>query len=225
MNNKVNFDNFTDNYDELLNKETHFFSSNADYFAEYKIKILRNIVKFPVNRILEYGCGIGRNIPHLQKYFPNTEIIGTDISKDSIIYAKNSNPEVEFMVEQDNLNIGRFDLIFIAGVFHHLLIEDREKIIDTVKKRINNVGSICIFEHNPYNLLTRKIVNDCPYDSDAILIKMHEMKYLLKNSNFEIDKFGYCLFIPPKLSYLLFLENILTWLPLGGQYWILASVK
>ena len=125
MTNKVNFDDYTDDYNSLLRESTKFFSASEQYFAKYKIDLVRASIKHPVSRILEYGCGIGRNIRYLQTAFPDAEIVGTDISEASLEIAGTENPGVAFEVETPQLNLGMFDLIFIAGVFHHIPPQQR----------------------------------------------------------------------------------------------------
>lgn len=63
--NKVNFDKYTDNYNELLRENTGFFSTE-EYFAKYKVDLVRNRIGVSPKRVLEYGCGIGRNIGYLK---------------------------------------------------------------------------------------------------------------------------------------------------------------
>jgi len=89
-------------------------------------------------------------------------------------------------------------------------------------QRLTPGGTIVIFEHNPFNPVTRKIVNDCPYDKDAVLLRPSELKTLLVDAGLLVHRSVYCLFVPPSLSALLPLESKLGWLPLGGQYWVTA---
>lgn len=224
MPNKVNFDDYTNNYDELLRESTSFFSSNEKYFSKYKVEILKRSLSDPrrVKTILEFGCGIGRNIEYIQELFPDAKIVGTDISTESIKIAAENNPKVRFEVESDSLKLGQFDVIFIAGVFHHIHPNSRESVLRTINERLAPGGTLIIFEHNPFNPVTRNIVNNCPYDADAILIKPSELKNLLRTNGLVIKKTSYCLFIPPKLSFLSSIESYLGWLPLGGQYFITA---
>ncbi len=220
---KVDFDEYTDNYNELLREGTKFFSTSEEYFAKYKIDLLAKKIESPVKRILEYGCGIGRNVKYLQKAFPSAEIVGTDISAASLAIASGENPDHHFELEVDDLDLGVFDLIFVAGVYHHILPSERLAITKLLKTRISKTGSLCIFEHNPFNPVTRKIVGNCQYDADAVLLKPAELKSLIQNAELKFCAKAYCLFIPPKLSKIAFIENYLEWLPLGGQYWIRAS--
>ena len=124
--------------------------------------------------------------------------------------------------QKTDKNFYQFDLIFVAGVFHHIHPAERLINIEKIKNLLSNNGCLFIFEHNPYNPITRKLVRECPFDKDAVLLTKSEMIKLLERSNFKVDTSGYCLFIPPKFSYLLKLEKILTGLPLGGQYFVKA---
>ena len=78
------------------------------------------------------------------------------------------------------------------------------------------------FEHNPYNPVTRRIVSNCPYDEDAVLLKPSELRTLLSGAGLSVQRQAYCLFVPPRFGRLAACEAALGWLPLGGQYWIEA---
>ncbi|TFH44545.1 MAG: class I SAM-dependent methyltransferase [Lysobacterales bacterium] len=223
MSNKVDFDDYTENYNQLLNEGTRFFSSSEEYFARYKIELVRQNVHSPVGRLLEYGCGIGRNIPFLQHAFPNSTIVGSDISGASLEIARRDITGVEFFLEDGNVDpTSPFDLIFVAGVFHHVPVARRVEVAETLFDRLSPGGQLFVFEHNPLNPITRRIVNNCPYDEDAVLLMQSELKRILRDAALIVEHMAYCLFIPPRLSALSRLENWLGWLPLGGQYWIQA---
>ena len=223
MSNKVDFDDYTENYNQLLRKRTRFFSSSDEYFAKYKVGLVRKQVHTPVHRILEYGCGIGRNIPYLQQAFPNAVIMGSDISSASLEIAQRDNTGVEFFREDENVEPTRlFDVVFVAGVFHHIPVVQRAEVAKTLCKRVSPGGLLFVFEHNPLNPVTRRIVNNCPYDEDAVLLKPSELQRILSEAALIVERKTYCLFVPPSLSVLAWLENKLGWLPLGGQYFIQA---
>lgn len=224
MNKKVDFDEYTQNYNELLRENTSFFSSSEEYFARYKVEIVERKIKNTVSNVLEYGCGIGRNIPYLQKAFPDAVVCGSDISAASLDIAKNDMPDVEFFLETDQLKCEKkFDLIFVAGVFHHVAINQRLQVAKELFNRLTPEGLLFVFEQNPYNPVTRHIVNNCPYDEDAVLLKPSELKGTLTQAGLHVKEHGYCLFVPPKLSKLVWIESKLQWLPLGGQYWVEAN--
>ncbi|MBU0768057.1 MAG: class I SAM-dependent methyltransferase [Proteobacteria bacterium] len=224
MSNRVDFDNYTENYNKLLHEETRFFSSSDAYFAQYKVDIVRKQVQSPVSRLLEYGCGIGRNMPFLRQAFPDALVTGSDISAASLELARHGNPDVQFIHEDGTASlIGEFDMIFVACVYHHIPINQRQDVTRILFERLVPGGSLFVFEHNPFNPVTRRIVNTCRYDEDAILLKPSEMKRYLQQTGFSGENQSYCLFLPPRFSWLSFLESRLCWLPLGGQYWVQAK--
>lgn len=221
MSNKVDFDAYTNNYNQLLQQQTSFFSPNEQYFARYKVAIVRKKTTTTVARVLEFGCGIGNNIPFLQQAFPHATITGSDISEASLAIARQNNSGVEFVADVAAL-AGGYDLIFIAGVFHHIAVAERAAVADKLFSLLAPGGRLFVFEHNPYNPVTVRIVSNCPYDADAVLLKPSELRRTLTAAALDIEDSAYCLFIPPRLSLLTPLENLLHWLPLGGQYWVQA---
>lgn len=221
---KVNFDNYAEDYDKLLEKETSFFSKGEQYFAKYKADVARRVINHPVTDILEFGCGTGRNLPYLKEKFPYATLHGSDISAKSLEQAKKINTGVEFYLENGKEEVKHvYDLIFVAGVFHHIYPTERDQTLELIKRRLKPNGSLLIFEHNPYNPITRRIVNNCIYDEDAILLTAGEMSTLLRNNGFEVVKKCYTLFFPERLSGLSKFDHLLGWLPLGGQYFVTAK--
>lgn len=225
MTNRVDFDQYAADYNKLLGEQTQFFSPSEEYFARYKVELVRKNAPGPFGRVLEYGCGVGRNIPFLRAAFPEAVILGSDISGGSLDVARENNPGIEFFLETEpprREGVEPFDLIFVAGVFHHVPPQQRRGVMDTLVGRLRPGGTAFVFEHNPYNPVTRKIVNDCPFDKDATLLAPSELAGTMRAADLEVLRQGYCLFVPPRFKRLLWLEDVLTWLPLGGQYWVQA---
>lgn len=221
---KVDFDRFAGSYNELLREKTSFFTDDEKYFARYKVEIARGLLERAPARILEFGCGIGRNIPFLREAFPAAEIMGSDVSEKSLETARAENPGTHFWTEgRSEGERSGFDLVFVAGVFHHIPPGERAGAAQTIHSRLNPGGSVVVFEHNPLNPVTRKIVNDCPYDEGVILLRMGEMRALLDRAQLRAAGGGYSLFFPPRLKALTRFERYLRVLPLGGQYWVRAA--
>lgn len=220
---KVDFDDYSDRYDELLHESTKLYAEDSEYFAKYKVERVREATTQSVRRILEYGCGTGRNIAHLSAAFPKAEVVGSDVSAESLKIAARDNPEARFLLEDDASEMGSFDLIFVASVFHHIPPTERPGVMQKLATRLVPGGMIHVFEHNPFNPVTRRIVDNCPFDADAVLLKPAELRGLFKSAGVELQRQTYCLFVPPRLSWFLPLEKVLGWLPLGGQYWVSAG--
>jgi len=220
---RVDFDEHADSYNDLLREGTSFFSDDETYFAQYKVDIARGRTRFDPEKILEFGCGIGRNIPFLINAFRGSEVSGSDVSEKSLEIARRENPKTRFLIESLPASESeRYGLIFIAGVFHHIPPSCRPAVIESLYSRLLPSGKLFVFEHNPYNPVTRRIVAACPYDEDASLLTPAEMSSLLTGAGFEVTASRYALFFPPRLRWLLPMERILGWLPLGGQYWVEA---
>ncbi|HEX2788187.1 MAG TPA: class I SAM-dependent methyltransferase [Ignavibacteria bacterium] len=223
---KVDFDQYADVYEKTLEDDLKFFGEENSYFAEYKIKLVEELLSSPSKNILEYGCGIGRNVKFFKQYFPNANVEACDISEKSLEIAKKENPDVKFNLISDefvNQNAGKFDLIFVSCVFHHIEPSLRHGAITNISKLLKSKGKLFIFEHNPYNPVTLKIVKDCVWDADAILLKPQETKELISYAGLKLDKMNYTLFFPAFLKSLRFMENYLRFIPMGGQYFVMAS--
>ena len=215
---KVDFDYYTENYNELLHHETKFFSSDEAYFAKYKVLLAREIIRDEPHRVLDFGCGIGRNISFLRDAFKDAEIMGSDVSEKSIEAARLNNNGIYCWTEDDVADEkSDFDLVFVAGVFHHIPLPEREETMAKIYRRLTIGGNLLIFEHNPYNPVTRKIVNDCPYDEDVILLRPRQLSQYIEKAGLIILRKGYSLFFPPRFKILNKWEKYLSSLPLGGQ--------
>ncbi len=220
---KVDFDSFASDYDKILEKDLEFFGEENSYFAEYKIKIIKDTIQIQPDKILDYGCGIGRNIKFYDQFFPDTRIFGCDISQKSLEIARKSNPNAEFFLINDgNLDkySGQFDIISISCVYHHIEPRLRKDTTNKIYSLLKPGGSFYIFEHNPNNPLTRKIVKDCVWDQDAILLKAKESANLMMDAGFKISKKRYTIFFPAFLKIFRPMEKFLGFIPIGGQYFM-----
>lgn len=220
MKKKINFDDYSADYNEIMQKQHKIFG-DITYYSEYKIKIVKEIIPNKENmKILEYGCGIGRNLRFIKNFYPNSQIYCSDVSIKSLEVAKKENPFCTILtIDELNKYESYFDFIFIAGVYHHIEPVLRTDITIKIHSYLKAGGIVAVFEHNPYNPLTVKMVNTCEFDSDAVLIHKKELNKLFINNGFSLIKSKYTLFVPPKLKKINFIEKYLGWFPLGGQYY------
>jgi trans-aconitate methyltransferase len=103
------FDEYHENYTDLLRGQTKFFDKDDNYFAQYKVDLMRMHVAGNRARILEYGCGIGRNLRFLQTSFSEAQVYGCDISEKSLEVAVKENPSVKFFETGKPLPAEYFD--------------------------------------------------------------------------------------------------------------------
>jgi SAM-dependent methyltransferase len=225
LSDKVDFDEYVENYQKILQEQLSFFDANEGYFAEYKIAVIKKYIKVTPKKILEYGCGVGLNLKHLRHHFQQSTIYAADISKKSLDFAKGDNPSVQFFLLGEDTIVDKFDLIIVALVFHHIEPRLRPKVMEDISNLLQEGGNIYIFEHNPYNPITRYLVNTCIFDADALLLKKRGLIKLLIDANLSVNTRRYTLFFPSFLKKLRFLEPMLGYLPLGGQYFISANKR
>lgn len=166
------------------------------------------------------------NAVYFGRYFAGMEYCGIDVSHAAIVQAKKLEDANVHFECYDGKKIpyenNSFDIILIACVLHHVPQEEHEKLLLECKRVLKDNGSIYIFEHNPVNPVTRKIVNDCAFDADAVLIRAGRLKKMLDKIGFWHVKISYTIFFPRKgiLNKIVWLEGLLKRLPLGGQYYV-----
>jgi SAM-dependent methyltransferase len=231
---QFNFDTSAEHYDEnlrsILGCSTRF---NISIFADYKIDILKNELKGKEPKtILEFGCGIGRNIAALKKAFPNTKLKGCDVSGKSLDLAAKTFPDAVFeMIDSPQKLIdsysGNVDFIFIANVFHHIPFAQHQDWMNALYSIPQNGGGggIIMFEHNPYNPITRYIFshNESDANGGGGMLYPFYASSLMRKAGFSMVNRNFTLFFLKRNRFLSVVERALFWLPLGAQYYLFAD--
>ncbi|HWB63695.1 MAG TPA: class I SAM-dependent methyltransferase [Chitinophagales bacterium] len=222
-----NFDEFAHNYRDIHNEQTRLLGVESDYFADFKVKEMARLEGDNANKpmhILDYGCGDGIVSRIFSKYFKNSRVTGVDVSSESIAVARSKPAQnVSYSIIQGDdipLPDQSVDIIFIAMVLHHINFNKHQAIISEFLRVLVPGGRLYIFEHNPFNPVTRYFVNTCPFDEDAQLLSPSYLTKMLRLNQLGLIDVSYLFFLPRHrvLKSLLFIENYLRWLPLGGQY-------
>lgn len=223
------FDKFADEYENILKSYIAISGEAPEFFAEYKIKDVFNFLNkaaYHLNKIkiLDFGSGIGSSLPYLKKYFPEAELVALDVSEKSLALSERRFPGIAKRQVFDGKKIPfdteKFDVIFTSCVFHHIPPSEHIAILNEIKRVLKTEGLFFNFEHNPYNPLTVKAVNTCPYDENAILIPSGKWKLMMQEIGFKKNHLVYRIFFPRFLAFLRPTERLLKWLPLGAQYYV-----
>jgi ubiquinone/menaquinone biosynthesis C-methylase UbiE len=177
-------------------------------------------------RILDLGCGDGLCAFFLQNYFPSSYIHGLDISNNSIQKAQQRKLSKTRFSTYDGQTIPYeneyFNIILLANMLHHVADTGNQiLILSQCYRTLKKNGTLFVFEHNPFNPMTRHIVNHCVFDKDAVLITHYKMNKILRYTGF-VTTCRFIHFLPAFLHKLEFLEKRLWWVPIGGQYYYIC---
>jgi SAM-dependent methyltransferase len=229
---RTEFDKFADEYKALHRANIRLSGESPEYFAEYKVRDLRARTALPADRlrsarVLDFGAGVGTSAAYFQVYFPETRVTCVDVSIKSLeIAAARFGQNADFVAFDGGrlpFADGTFDVAFSACVFHHIAAGEHPGLLAEMRRVLRPDGQLMIFEHNPLNPLTVHTVNTCSFDENAVLIRGRTMKQRLDRAGFRDAELRYRVFFPRMLKWLRPLENLLGWLPVGAQYYVLAK--
>ena len=215
-NKMIEFDDVADEYKNVITQSVRGFSgADSDYFSEYKIFEIKK--ELEGKKILDFGCGVGNSALFISKNVVNFKYFGIDVSEKSIEKAaKNAIRDCTFY---------HYDVVFVSCVFHHIEPTKHTDVLKEIYRVLAAGGKIIVFEHNPFNPLTQKVVHDCPFDVGVKLISAFKMKKNIRLAGFLHGKIRYTLFFPRKSVFLKLLgcEKYLWWCLLGAQYYCVGT--
>lgn len=228
---KAEFDQFAREYQHVHQQNIRHFRESPDFFAEYKIvdaaMVARERLGGGVEEMLDFGAGVGNSVPHVHRHLPSAHLTCLDISEQSLAIAERRFPGMAAYRAFDGGALpfadASFDLVFTACVFHHISHAEHPALLAEFCRVLRPGGALVLFEHNPINPLTRKAVDTCPFDENAELVMPGDMRRRVLDAGFTRLDRRFRIFFPGFLRFLRPLERFMTWLPLGGQYYIAAS--
>ncbi|HEU4583508.1 MAG TPA: methyltransferase domain-containing protein [Polyangiaceae bacterium] len=209
------FDRYAQSYREAHAASIQASGEGPEYFARHKLQCLARMGLSRGQRVLDYGCGTGSLTRLLLERCDS--VCGYDPSARSLEQARQVAAGASYYADEREIPAGIFDLVVLSGVLHHVPPAERARVLETVASKLRLGGRVVIFEHNPYNPLTVKAVQDCPFDDDAILLPPSELRRLLHGARLGSVRQDFVLFFPRALRLLRPLEPWLRWLPVGAQ--------
>jgi SAM-dependent methyltransferase len=157
----TDFNKYADNYKNEIDKSICFSGQSAEFFTEIKAQLIIRLAEklsgdITKLNVLDLGCGIGQTDSFLVNRF--STLYGIDVARAAVERARTVNPTVHYEI-YDGLNLpfneGTFDIVITICVMHHLRLIQRKNFVSEMKRVLKSSGLIMIFEHNPFNYLTR----------------------------------------------------------------------
>jgi SAM-dependent methyltransferase len=223
------FDPYQHSYRQAVNDAIAFSGQTVDFFTRVKVEHLLNTAGRLVGpaqqlRVLDIGCGAGLTDQLLKTRVGH--LAGVDVSQGLLTTAREQNPGVEYQY-YDGGKLpwpdGSFDVAFAICVMHHVPPAQWEHFAREAARVVRPGGCVAIYEHNPLNPLTRRIVNQCPFDANAVLLGRSRTRGLLRAAGLRVVGQPYLLFFPWDRPVWRTVEGALGWLPLGAQYAVWAK--
>jgi SAM-dependent methyltransferase len=225
----MNFDRYSGSYRDQVEEAVAFAGAGARFYTEVKAELVVDLARRTLDdprrlEVLDAGCGPGETDSFLREAF--AELSGADVSKGMIEAASERNPWVSYrhFPAGDPLPFedGTFDLSFAICVFHHVEPPDRAGFMRELVRVTRPEGIVAIFEHNPNNPGTRKVVRDCPFDAGVSLLPMRESLSMMSEQGLRTVERRFILLFPWRGALLRRIERGLARLPVGAQYYVAA---
>ena len=222
---KVDFDDYADTYRHQIAGALPAGCGEVDVFSRIKVwHLARAIARtFPGRRdvaILDAGCGIGITDSYLKATYPL--ITGFDVSAKSVGLAARANPELSYHSDPGGVlpfADERFDVVFAICVVHHVPPAEWSGFFRQLHRVTRPGGLLAIYEHNPWNPATRRVVSRCEFDRDAVLLSSPECRRTAEAAGFSAPATRHILFLPFEgESWCRWQERFLSFLPIGAQY-------
>ena len=211
----------------------------ADQYMEVKLRwLLRRFPSLrtagPGMRILDYGCGAATLLRLMAEVGVRASLTGCDVSIGMLEEAGHRWPERLRSAKpalrlqrgpQTPFHDGEFNLVVVSAVLHHVPPGDRPPVYAELRRVTQAGRHVVVFEHNPLNPMTRFVVSRTPIDRDAALLQSVEVAHGLAVAGATDVHTRYLMFTPPRMRAFDFLEAALSWLPMGAQYVVTATVR
>lgn len=222
------FDGVANKYSETIDQSLGKFGASHDFFTRHKARLIARLLgargRNPADMdLLDVGCGIGQIHDLIGPTFRS--VTGVDVSSASIEQAQARFSQHSYSAyDGDRLPFpdGSFDLTMAICVFHHVPPAQWQALAADMLRVLRPGGFALVIEHNPWNPVTRRIVNTCPIDRDAVLLTRGTTSGLFRNAGAAQVTARSVLSVPPKNDALMSLDGWFGLLPLGAQYWCLA---
>lgn len=222
------FDQYAKSYASAVNDSIAFSGLKVDTFVTAKARHLRRLFAEhaigPSDIVADVGCGVGTYEEQLLATWPAMH--GIDVSLESINEARERCPAGKFDVfdgETMPFESGSVAAAFAICVWHHVPVALWPRFVSEVRRILRPGGIFAVFEHNPWNPLTRWAVERCVFDKDAVLLSMPTAKRFLTQGGFKVAASEFILSLPAAEGRLASVDRALRKVPTGAQYLVVGQ--
>jgi SAM-dependent methyltransferase len=235
----VDFDDVAAGYAQEVDRAVAFSGQAQGFFLDLKARQIEEAIRDRLGepsevRALEVGCGPGLMQLRLRQCVGR--LWGMDLSLGCLAQACRAGQAGQAgaqarakagdqfgLVAGDGMSApfagGSFDLVFAVCVLHHVPPGGRrDALVGEMARLARPGGLVAIWEHNPWNPLTRRVVARCPFDRDAALLSLAETRRLLRRAGLSRVESRYGLFFPWRGRGWRRAERLLAQVPLGAQF-------
>ena len=217
------FDDYSSDYEAAVNEAIAFAGQPHDVYLAAKARKLLELVRRRLGQdpisALDVGCGPGLFDRHLIPHVRSLD--GVDPSEAMVQRAREAVPAADYRVSDGRslpYESDRFDVTLAVCVLHHVARSARAPLVAEMARVTRRGGLIVVFEHNPLNPLTRKVIRSCAFDHGVELLGRREVVNRLEQAGLTPTDADYILFFPWRTRLVDALERPLAALPLGAQY-------
>jgi trans-aconitate methyltransferase len=225
----THFDNYAQDYEQTLNSGLKVSGEDSAFFATQRINETEKAVRKLApqcgrDKVIDFGCGIGASSGILRQTLAFKTLQGLDVSKESLAVANGRFDDSCFQFETiaSCAPSADTDLVYCNGVFHHIAPEKRQDSLAYIYQALKVGGIFAFWENNPWNPGVHYVMRAIPFDSDAQMIFPHTALRSLRAAGFRILRLRFFFIFPKTLVVFRFCEPVLSALPLGAQYQIIA---
>jgi SAM-dependent methyltransferase len=221
------FDSHADAYETDCMRGLAVSGESKEFFARGRLTHLARVLaergRPRPSRIVDFGCGVGDVSALLAETFPGASVLGVDPSARCVDRARQerSSSGVSFATLGE-VPCEPADLVHLNGVLHHVAVSERPAFMQALRAWVGRGGVLALFENNPFNPGTRLVMSRISFDRDAVPISAPRTRALLRNAGFRVLETRYLFYFPRPLKALRPAERLLTRIPLGAQYAVLA---
>ena len=218
------FDGFVEDYEEACARGVSLSGESRDHFARARVELTKHWCPVPVERILDFGCGMGHSTPYFLDTFPGAVLVGVDASAAAIQWAQEhyGAADARFVTPDGADRLNTVDLVYSNGTFHHIEPPERPAIVSRIFQWLEPGGVFALWENNPWNPGTRLVMKRIPFDRDAQTLSYRRTSRLLRDAGFEVAVTSFHFYFPAALRALRRFEPLFARIPLGAQYCVVG---